>query len=126
MSPYTVTFRNSVRKDERQFAFLYDAKNYLTNQFFAEADIIFSRGKQEDFNVFISLPSGLRVNVAASVFNPTTTLEVSNIIRNAAHSAFYDDGGKNKLTVHLRHISVAKLDQHILFTLSYNPEADDE
>lgn len=123
MSPYTVTFRNSVRKDDKEFAFFYDAKNYLANRFTEEAEFILSQGKQENFNIFISLHSGLRANLSASVFNSTTVLEVSSMIRNASSSTFIENRGANKLTVHLRHTN--NMEQDILFTLSYNPEADE-
>lgn len=126
MSPYTVTFRNSVRKDDKEFAFLYDAKNYLANRFIEEAEFILSQGKQADFNIFISLPSGLRANVPSFVFNSTTVLEVSNMIRNASGSMFIESEGANKLTVHIRNTSISKLDQDLLFTLSYNQNYDNE
>lgn len=126
MSPYTVTFRNSVRKDDKEFAFLYDAKNYLANRFTEEAEFILSQGKQVHFNIFISLPSGLRANVPSFVFNSTTVLEVSNMIRNASGSMFIESEGANKLTVHIRHTSMSKLDQDLLFTLTYNQNYDNE
>lgn len=122
MSPYTLTFRNSVRKDTKNFAYAYDAKNYLANNLHLEVEHILSLQKQSEYNIFVSLPSGLRVNVAASVFNSTSALEVGYIVRVASTSAFHDNEGKNNLIVHLRHIN--NMEQDILFILSYNPEAD--
>lgn len=120
--PYTLTFRNSVRKDTKNFAYAYDAKNYLANSLHLEVEHILSLQKQSEYNIFVSLPSGLRVNVAASVFNSASVQEIANIIRNAAASAFHENEGKNKLVVHLRHLH--EMEQDVLFTLSYNPEAD--
>lgn len=122
MSPYTLTFGTNSGLHTKHFAYVYDAKHVMANDFLKQTGHILSFNKQGDFNIFISLPTGLRVVVAAFAFNSTSVQEIANIIRNAAASAFHENEGKNKLVVHLRHLH--EMDQDVLFTLSYNPEAD--
>lgn len=116
MSPYTLTFRTSSGLLIKHFAYVYDAKHVMANDFLKQTEHILSFNKQGDFNIFVSLPTGLRVVVAAFAFNSTSAQEIANIIRNAAATAY------DKLIVHLRHLY--DIDQDVLFTLTYNPEAD--
>jgi hypothetical protein len=122
MSPYTLTFRTSSGLLIKPFAYAYDAKRVMAFDFLKQTQHILSFNKQGDYNIFVSLPTGLRVIVGAFAFNSTSVQEIANIIRNAAASAFHENEGKNKLIVHLRHLH--EMDQDVLFTLSYNPEAD--
>lgn len=122
MSPYTLTFVTVSGLLTKHYAYAYDAKNCMANDFLRQTEHILSFNKQGDYNIFVSLPTGLRVVVAAFAFNSTSVQEVANIIRNAAASAFHENEGKNKLVVHLRHLR--EMEQDVLFTLSYNPEAD--
>ena len=127
MSPYTLTFRTNSALRTKPFAYVYDAKNCMANDFLKQTEHILFFNKQGDFNIFVSLPTGLRVVVAASTFNSTSVQEIANIIRNAAATAFHENEGKNKLVVHLCHLHGNPrllMEQDVLFTLSYNPEAD--
>jgi len=122
MSPYTLTFCTVSGLHTKHFTYAYDAKHCMANDFLKQTEHILSFNKQGDFNIFVSLPTGLRVVVAAIAFNSTSVQEIANTIRNAAASAFHENEGKNKLVVHLRHLH--EMEQDVLFTLSYNPEAD--
>ena len=116
MSPYTLTLRTVSELHTKHYTYAYDAKHVMANDFLKQTEHILSFNKQGEYNIFVSLPTGLRVVVAAFAFNSTSVQEIANIIRNAAATAY------NKLTVHLRHLH--EMDQDVLFTLSYNPEAD--